>query len=195
MMQPIDQTIQELKALFAESGGDEYYGEPVTQEAHMLQSARLAEQNGADAETVVAAFLHDIGHLLPAYSADDFMDNYGRIDHERLGADFLRKRGFSEKVAELIENHVNAKRYLTHKNPEYYTNLSEASRQTLQFQGGPMNDEEGRAFESNPNFLAILRVRQWDEAAKVPGMKTPDVAYYLEKCRAHLVSRASKVKA
>ncbi|MBC8151997.1 MAG: HD domain-containing protein [Bacteroidetes bacterium] len=188
-MQPIDQTIAELNALFAEGGADEYYGEPVTQEAHMLQCARLAELNGADAETVVAAFLHDIGHLLPAYSADDFMDNYGRIDHERLGADFLRKRGFSEKVAQLIENHVNAKRYLTHKNPDYYTNLSEASRQTLQFQGGQMSDEEARAFESSPNFLPILRVRQWDEAAKVPTLQTPDVAYYLTKCRAHLTSR------
>ncbi len=188
-MPPIDQTITELNALFAKGGADEYYGEPVTQEAHMLQCARLAEQNGADAETVVAAFLHDIGHLLPAESADAFMDNYGRVDHERLGADFLRKRGFSEKVAQLIENHVNAKRYLTFKNPEYNANLSEASRQTLLFQGGSMGEDEARSFESNPDFLAILRVRQWDEAAKIPIMPTPDVAYYLEKCRVHLTGR------
>ncbi len=189
----INQTLADLSALFAESGADEYYGEPVTQEAHMLQCACLAEQNGADAETVVAAFLHDIGHLLPAHSADAFMDHYGRIDHERLGADFLRKRGFSEKVAQLIENHVNAKRYLTHKHPDYYADLSEASRQTLTFQGGPMTADEARSFENHPNFGAILRVRQWDEAAKIPDMPTPDVAYYLAKCRLHLSDQSVSV--
>lgn len=185
-MQPIDQTIAELTALFAEHGADDYYGEPVSQAAHMLQCAQLAEQNDADTDTVVAAFLHDIGHLLPADSADGFMDNYGRVDHERLGADYLRQRGFSEKVAQLIEHHVNAKRYLTCKNQEYYANLSEASLQTLQFQGGPMLPEEATEFEGNPNFSGILQVRRWDEAAKLIDARTPDVAYYLEKCRAHL---------
>lgn len=168
--------------LFAQSGQDAYFGEPVTQLEHALQCAQLAEQAGADDETVVAAFLHDIGHLLPPDQANGYMDGYGTVDHEKLGADFLRERGFSEKVAQLIEHHVNAKRYLVFKNPTYFARLSEASLKTLEFQGGPMTADEAAAFEANPYFKGILQMRTWDEQAKIPGLPTPDIAYYLAKC-------------
>lgn len=110
------------------------------------------------------------------------MDGYGTVDHEKLGADFLREQGFSEKVAQLIEHHVNAKRYLVYKHPEYFARLSEASVKTLEFQGGPMKAGEAMAFETNPYFKGILQLRAWDEQAKIPGLPTPDMAYYLEKC-------------
>lgn len=174
--------METIKKLFAESGDDAYYGEPVTQLAHALQAAQLAEKAGADDETVVAAFLHDIGHLLPVESAEGYMDGYGTVDHERLGADFLRQRGFSEKVAQLIEHHVNAKRYLVYKNPDYFARLSEASLITLEFQGGPMAVEEAKEFEQNPYFREILQVRGWDEQAKIPDLPTPAMEYYLAKC-------------
>ena len=74
------------------------------------------------------------------------MDGYGTVDHERLGADYLRKLGFSEKVAQLIEHHVNAKRYLVYKNPKYFARLSEASLKTLDFQGGPITPDEDAHF-------------------------------------------------
>ncbi|QJW89247.1 HD domain-containing protein [Spirosoma taeanense] len=175
--------METIAQLFAQSGQDAYFGEPVTQLEHALQCAQLAEQAGTDADTVVAAFLHDIGHLLPAETADGYMDGYGTIDHERLGADCLRKLGFSEKVAQLIENHVNAKRYLVFKNPDYFARLSEASLKTLVFQGGPMTTDEAAAFERNPYFREILQVRGWDEQAKIPGLPTQGVDYYLDLCR------------
>ena len=170
--------------LFAQSGNDAYFGEPVTQLEHALQCAQLAEQAGADDETVVAAFLHDIGHLLPVVDstlalASGYMDGYGTIDHEKLGADYLRKMGFSEKVAQLIEHHVNAKRYLVFKHPAYFDRLSDASVKTLEFQGGPMTAGEAAAFETNPYFKGILQLRAWDEQAKVPYLSTPDSSYYL----------------
>ncbi|MGF7214531.1 phosphonate degradation associated HDIG domain protein [Spirosoma lacussanchae] len=165
--------------LFAQGGQDAYYGEPVTQLEHALQTALLAEQAGADQETVQAALLHDIGHLLPADAAEGYMDGYGTVDHERLGADFLRQRGYSEKVAQLIENHVNAKRYLVTRHPEYFAQLSDASLRTLEFQGGPMTTDEAARFEQHPYFAEILQLRRWDEQAKIPGLPTPDVAYYL----------------
>ena len=168
-----------IATLFAQSGQDAYFGEPVTQLEHALQCAQLAEQAGADEETVVAAFLHDIGHLLPAEAGVGYMDGYGTVDHEKLGADYLRERGFSEKVAQLIEHHVNAKRYLVFKKPEYFARLSEASLKTLEFQGGPMTVDEAATFEQNPYFREILQVRGWDEQAKIPGLSTPGVAYYL----------------
>ncbi|CAN5241661.1 HD domain-containing protein [soil metagenome] len=171
--------METIKNLFAQSGDDAYFGEPVTQLEHALQCAQLAEQAGADDETVVAAFLHDIGHLLPPELAGGYMDGYGTIDHERLGADYLRERGFSEKVAQLIEHHVNAKRYLVFKNPNYFARLSEASLRTLEFQGGPMNAGEALAFETNPYFKGILLLRTWDEQAKIPDLPTPGIEYYV----------------
>ena len=171
--------METIKNLFAQSGDDAYFGEPVTQLEHALQCAQLAEQAGADDETVVAAFLHDIGHLLPPELAGGYMDGYGTIDHERLGADYLRERGFSEKVAQLIEHHVNAKRYLVFKNPNYFARLSEASLRTLEFQGGPMNAGEALAFETNPYFKGILLLRTWDEQAKIPDLPTPGIEYYI----------------
>ncbi|QJD79175.1 phosphonate degradation HD-domain oxygenase [Spirosoma rhododendri] len=171
-----------IAQIFAKSGQDEYYGEPVTQLEHALQCAQLAEQAGADDETVVAAFLHDIGHLLPVESAEGYMDGYGTVDHERLGADFLRQRGYSEKIAQLIEHHVNAKRYLVFKHPEYRVRLSEASTKTLLFQGGPMTADEAAQFEKNPYFREILQVRGWDERAKEIDLPTPGIEHYLALC-------------
>ena len=175
--------METIANLFAAGGQDAYYGEPVTQLEHALQCALLAEQAGADNETVAAAFLHDIGHLLPPELAGGYMDGYGTVDHEKLGADYLRQMGFSEKVAQLIEHHVNAKRYLVFKNPNYFARLSEASLKTLEFQGGPMTAAEAAAFETNPYFKGILLMRTWDEQAKIPALPTPDMAYYLAKCQ------------
>lgn len=186
-----DQTISQLWLLFDQQGNDPYFGEPVTQLEHALQCAALAERAGADNDTVIAAFLHDIGHLLPAEAATGYMDGYGTIDHERLGADYLWQRGFSEKVAILIENHVNAKRYLVAKYPEYDARLSEASRKTLGFQGGPMTAEEVLAFEKHPYFKPILAMRQWDEQAKETDFDLPDPARYLARCQDHLYDRTT----
>lgn len=172
-----------IEKLFAQGGEGAYFGEPITQVEHALQSAYLAEQAGADDETIVAALLHDIGHLLPPESAEGYMDGYGTVDHEKLGADFLRARGFPEKVAQLIEHHVNAKRYLVFKNPKYFARLSEASLKTLEFQGGPMSEAEAATFEANPYFKGILQMRTWDEQAKIPDLATPSMEYYLAKCR------------
>jgi gamma-butyrobetaine dioxygenase len=49
--------------LFASEGAADYPGEPVTQAAHMLQAAALAERSGAPSALVAAALLHDVGHL------------------------------------------------------------------------------------------------------------------------------------
>jgi predicted HD phosphohydrolase len=63
------------------------------------------------------------------------MDGCGIVDHEGIGADFVRDLGFSARVAKLVRNHVSAKRYLCATNPEYHATLSEASKTTLRFQG------------------------------------------------------------
>ena len=106
------------------------------------------------------------------------MDGLGTLNHELIGADFLRVHGVPERVARLTERHVDAKRYLTFKHPAYYDGLSEASRGTLRWQGGPMNAEEAQTFEQDPDFQTILQLRQWDEQAKVEGKPLPDLAIF-----------------
>ncbi|MBW4888526.1 HD domain-containing protein [Mucilaginibacter sp. HMF5004] len=159
--------VDEVFALYEQHGNDDYIGEPVSQLEHMWQAALLAEGEGYSEEIILAAFFHDIGHLCAADNTVASMDGFGNVDHEHLGADYLRKKGFSETVAELVESHVTAKRYLTYKYPEYYHQLSPASKATLAFQGGVMSALEAAEFEMNPYANVIVKLRQWDDEAKV----------------------------
>src|ERR1700760_2121932 len=183
----------EIMDLYKGYGGNEYAGEKVSQLEHMVQAAQLAEEQGYDEEVILAAFLHDIGHIAEAAQGDndtppaaEHMGEFGIVDHEALGAEFLREKGFSKKVARLVESHVEAKRYLTYKDPAYYSNLSDASKRTLEYQGGPMTAEEASAFEQYPLFDLIIRMRNWDEAAKIEHQPLPDLKHYREMMLHHL---------
>ena len=55
--------LKAVQNLFSEHGS-RHYGEGVTQTQHAVQSYMLAKQAGADLELRLAAFMHDIGHLL-----------------------------------------------------------------------------------------------------------------------------------
>ena len=166
--------------LYETHGNEDYIGEPVSQIEHMCQSAQLAEKEGFDQEVILAAFFHDIGHLFAHLQECESMGGFGTKRHEQIGADYLRKLGFSEKIAKLVENHVQAKRYLTFRYPEYFEKLSEASRQTLVYQGGPMSALEAEAFELDPLFEASLKMRTWDEEAKLEFIPLPDLSKYRE---------------
>jgi phosphonate degradation associated HDIG domain protein len=189
MEQSIEQRINEIFRLYEQHGNEDYIGEDVSQIEHMTQAAQLAEQAGYDEEVILAAFFHDFGHLCADETAGH-MDGYGITDHEKLGADFLRKAGFSEKVARLVESHVQAKRYLTFKDEAYYNQLSEASRKTLEFQGGRMSAEEAAAFEADALFPVYLQLRFWDEQAKKTEVPVPDLAIYKEMAMRHLTAHA-----
>jgi phosphonate degradation associated HDIG domain protein len=159
-----EQVIAEVFALYERFGASDYIGEPVSQIEHMSQAAQRAMAEGFDDEVVLAAFFHDIGHIC-AENAEN-MGGFGVVSHERLGADYLRNIGFSERMARLVEYHVQAKRYLTLREPGYYERLSEASRRTLEYQGGVMTEAEAQVFEKDPLCEVSLRMRQWDELAK-----------------------------
>lgn len=165
--------IERILSLLREAHG-EYFGEPVTQLDHALQCAQLAAASGADDDLVLAALLHDVGHLL------EEGDEAGVIAHDHVGAHWLRGLGVGERVADLVGGHVQAKRYLTATNPAYYDRLSDASRLTLSRQGGPMSGDEAGAFEQDPLFAQKLRLRSWDEQAKVPGMTVAALDSYRE---------------
>jgi len=162
--------------IFQRRGADSYLGEAVTMSEHMLQSALLAEQEGADDVLVAAALLHDIGHYtseFPPDAQDQGIDNR----HDVAGAAVLAPY-FPKAVTDGVRYHVPAKRYLCATDPGYFARLSEASVLTLKLQGGPMSAAEVAEFSKLPNLADILRVRLWDDEAKVPGVKTPSFAYY-----------------
>lgn len=186
------ETSDAIIRLYKDHGGVEYAGEKVSQLEHMAQAAQLAEAQGYGEEVILAAFLHDIGHISESANAGNQMDGFGIRDHEELGAEFLRERGFSKRVTRLVESHVEAKRYLTYKDPSYYANLSAASKRTLEYQGGPMTAEEATAFEQYPLFELIIRMRNWDEQAKVERHPVPDLNRYREMMIHHLETAGTR---
>jgi phosphonate degradation associated HDIG domain protein len=165
-----------LGDIFARRGAEEYLGEAVTVAEHMLQGAWFAEQEGAGDELVAAALLHDIGHYTSefgTYSPEDTKDRY----HDAAGAKVLEPF-FPPLITECVRLHVAAKRYLCVKHPGYFDDLSEASVHTLSLQGGPMSKDEIADFESNPFHEHAVRVRKWDDAGKVKGLKTKHFSDY-----------------
>ena len=168
----------EIIALYQKHGSNEYAGEKVSQLQHMVQAAQLAKDAGYDDEIVLAAFLHDIGHICAAAYIHDDMNGFGVMNHEKIGASFLRKRGFGERLVMLVENHVSAKRYLTFKHPEYFEGLSEASKNTLVFQGGKMTADEAFLFEQDELFEEFIQMRQWDELAKEVDIPLQPLQYF-----------------
>jgi predicted HD phosphohydrolase len=80
--------------------------------------------------------------------------------------------------------HVDAKRYLCTTDAEYSSLLSPASVQSLQLQGGPFSEAEARAFEQRPFAREAVRLRRWDDLAKVPGMRVPGLEQYRDRIEA-----------
>ncbi|MDQ2752913.1 MAG: HDIG domain-containing protein [Bacteroidota bacterium] len=160
------QTTKEIMDLFANYGNNDYDGEPVTQTSHMVQCAMLAMGANADQELVLGAFLHDIGHLIGHNQKAADMHGLGAVNHEAIGAAYLQKHHFGERVCAVVEGHVAAKRYLVATDKTYEEKLSPASRETLHWQGGAMNEEEIKIFLQQPYYKEIIQVRLWDEAAK-----------------------------
>ncbi|WP_243837279.1 HDIG domain-containing metalloprotein [Mucilaginibacter gilvus] len=178
-----EKIVDEVFALYELHGNEDYIGEPVSQLEHMSQAAALAEAEGHDDEVILAAFFHDIGHLC---ASAESMDGMGNVDHEKLGADYLLERGFSTRLANLVNGHVIAKRYLTYKYPEYFDKLSPASKVTLGFQGGVMSAAEASIFEQHPDADLIIRMRYWDDEAKLQNVAVNNVAHLKSIALSHL---------
>jgi phosphonate degradation associated HDIG domain protein len=176
----------DIFALYELHGMEDYIGEPVSQLEHMLQAGELARAQGYGDEVVLAAFFHDLGHLLAFREPAEVMDGLGVVCHEKLGADLLRSAGFSETIAALVESHVQAKRYLTFKYPEYYEKLSVASKHTLDLQGGRMSEEEALIFEADPLVDLKVKLRLWDDEAKSIEPTGQHLAFFRELASKHL---------
>src|SRR5450432_3583854 len=180
----------EIIHLYTLYGEEEYSGEKVSQLEHMVQAAQLARGQGYNDEVVLAAFLHDVGHIAEKHTETNSMSSYGIKDHEAIGAAFLSSRGFSSTLTKLVASHVAAKRYLTLREPGYYDKLSEASKKTLEYQGGPMSENEADILEEDPLFREIIQMRRWDEEAKLENKPMPPLDTFKQLIFQHLVSQS-----
>lgn len=171
-----DTVIPFIADVFERRGAESYLGEAVTMSEHMLQSAVFAERDGAPEELIAAALLHDIGHYTNEFGEDYIEQGIDNL-HDEAGARVL-EGFFPPVVVACVRLHVAAKRYLCATDSTYYGRLSPASVATLKLQGGPMSAAEIVAFRKDPFYREAVRVRLWDEAGKVPGMKTPPFDYY-----------------
>ena len=174
-------TLDDIEALFARRGHEQYTGEPVTQLEHALQCALLAEQEDADDELVTAALLHDLGHLLHDLGASPTLQGVDDL-HQYRAVPFLR-RLFRDEVVGAIQGHVDAKRYLCAVDANYHAALSDDSKRSLVLQGGAFDAVQADAFIARPGAGRAVRLRLWDDRAKTAGLATPPLAHYLQCAR------------
>ncbi len=182
-------TVEAIIDLLESRGDSQYGGEAVTQREHALQAATLAERSQATAALISAALLHDIGHLLhnlPDHAPDDGVDDH----HETIAGNFLCKH-FPPDVTEPVRLHVEAKRFLCAVEPGYLEQLSQPSVVSLKLQGGPMSPSEVTAFKRSPFAENALRLRKWDDEAKIPDFITPAVAHFEPYLRKSMLKASS----
>jgi len=160
-------------------------GESLSLVEHVLQTAQLAERDDAGKAMITAAFLHDIGQLLPLPPGADRVDDV----HELRAVSFLAE-AFASDVLEPIRLHVQAKRYLAGRDPSYIARLSPASARGLATHGGPMTAFEARLFEELPCAAEAVQLRLYDDRAKVPGQCTPPLDHYLGLLEGYALRRS-----
>jgi len=181
-MTPIDRIFER----FDLHGNKDYGSDRVRQLEHALQCAALAEAEGAAPALITAALLHDIGHLI--HDLGDAPAARGIDDrHEALGREWLAQ-WFGDGVTEPVRLHVPAKRYLTSTDPGYFGTLSFGSVRSLELQGGPFTAQGAAEFIGQPYAAEAVRLRRWDEGAKVPGLATPGLAHFRQYLEASLAA-------
>ena len=178
------QNAERVWSIMLASDASPYIGEPISQLEHALQAADRALAVGCDEAVVLAALLHDIGHLVAPEAPQ--MDGLGTLQHESIGAQFLKTMGFSAHTTTLVAAHVDAKRYLCAQKPQYFKRLSPASKGTLEWQGGPMSPKECETFRRRPYFEDALRLRSFDEQAKETDYTSPNRELYQRMIERHL---------
>lgn len=179
------QTIESIFAAMEESHRFPYGPEPVTELEHALQCAELAAAESGDDELVAAALLHDVGRV--AARQDSVSDTLepeaakkivpGARGHDAVGISLLSGL-MPERVLFCIGAHVAAKRYLCAVEPSYYDVITGGSTHTLKLQGGAMSPDEVAAFEKHPWFDDAVKVRRWDDRAKIAGAETRPLAHW-----------------
>jgi predicted HD phosphohydrolase len=178
MAAPLPGMTDRLLDAMAHSAARRYGTERVSELAHALQCAELARDAGADEELTLACLLHDVGRFAVDQTLVFDRVGGGRAGgrgHHEVGADLIAPY-VPERVAWLVRMHADAKRYLCSTEPGYHATLSPASQHTLTLQGGLMSPEEIARHATHPGLGDALRLRRWDDLAKVVGKETAPLA-------------------
>jgi predicted HD phosphohydrolase len=178
----IDNKISDILSLYIEQGDTNYFGEKVTKTEHMIQCAVIAEKNKEPDYIILACLLHDIGHFLDK----DDMNGLGVSNHGIIASNYLKKLGMNSRICFLVEKHIDAKRYLVTIDKKNYDKLSDASKKTLEFQGGKMTDEELYKFENSEEFLNILKIRNYDDNGKQINKDLPNIETFKQLIKKYL---------
>ena len=178
--------IARIQTLLEQKASGRYGLTLINQQQHALQAAWLAEREARGDALVVAALLHDVGHMV--HDLGDNPADAGIDDrHEELGHAWLAAH-FGPEVTEPVRLHVAAKRYLCAVEADYFAKLSPDSVKSLALQGGPMSAAEVAAFEALPHSAEAVQLRRYDEQAKVKGLETPPVAHFMPAVHRCLVA-------
>src|SRR5580693_1070202 len=173
--------VKEIEQVYGANGRRRYGLEEISQLRHALQAAAFAEEGGEPPAMVLAALLHDVGHMIHGMgenpAGEDVDDR-----HEELGADWLAQR-FGTAVSEPVRLHVAAKRYLCAIDKDYLAALAPDSVLSLKLQGGPMTESEAKEFLAHPYAQDALRLRRFDERAKDKDARTPGISHFLRNIR------------
>jgi len=148
-------------------------------------SVRTPGRKLAETSSETQTFLEDVmgikdGSVFTDLSVDT-MGDVGISGHENLALEFCTRIGLPSRVGILAMLHVSAKKYLCCVDPHYYEQLSDASKITLKFQGGPMGNVERRQFEDKYGLETVqdaVALRRMDEKAKDPDLHVEDLETY-----------------
>lgn len=175
-------SIQAIFKTLSTHGHAQYGCEAVTQKQHALQCATLAESAHSSPELITACLLHDFGHLVHTLG-EDAAERGINDRHEDRALPYLNGL-FSEAVTEPIRLHVNAKRYLCAIDEDYWSTLSQASKRSLELQGGIFSEAEARIFINQLFAKDAVQLRIWDDLAKDPTIKTLAINHFIPVLKA-----------
>jgi predicted HD phosphohydrolase len=165
--------------LMGDTGARAVAGAALTPLQHAWQCGQMARRAGAPVALQLASWLHDLGHLITQAGMAPEV-RAGAAGHDQLGARALAPM-FGEAVARPIGLHVQAKRYLVATRPAYRDMLSRASLLSLDRQGGPMSASDQAAFLACEDASDALRLRAWDDAARIPSPQAFDLQHALHE--------------
>ena len=161
-----------------------YIGEKVAISEHMIQSAMIAESTKSPNNLICSCLLHDYGHFI-LEDPDELVRKKIDGKHEDIGYEYLKKF-FKKEVVEPIKYHVLAKRYLA-KEKKYFNSLSNASKISLNLQGGTLNKKESKEFEKKDFFKNSIKLRKFDEVAKKTDIKMKSIVEYKDLLSSQLL--------
>ena len=146
--------------------------------ADILRGCPMRARNRAQVITEKLVGFED--ELTERFALDE--DNRHQLHGARALKDLL-----PEKVVACVGGHVAAKRYLCTTDTAYCDKLSPTSLKSFHDQGGMMSDAELDEFRANPFFEDAVRLRRWDDTAKIADLKTEAVEHFVPLLQRSLI--------